>query len=152
MYETFLLVIIWWSSVSIRLVIWWMQWWRCREFHWIYIFLTRYSIWSLLARYLTLNKISLSGPEQRNHELRIFERKIVFSSVVDKYQSEIGNGIWATTNVLNLQTQNLREANMTDWLIDLNIFPFLWWRTSLQMSRSVCKINKNYRAVVFHER
>ena len=34
------------------------------------------------------------------------------------------------------------EANMTDWLIHWNIFPFLWWRTSLQMSRSECKINQ----------
>ena len=80
-----------------------------------------------------------------NKEIMNYEylkEKSFFSSVVDTYQCEIANGIWATTNVLNLQTQHLREANMTDWLIDLNIFPFLWWRTSLQMSRSECKINQ----------
>ena len=78
--------------------------------NWIYIFLTRCSIrlnWFFLPDiqfhlYLrappTPKKIFLCGPEQRNHELLIYLTKRVFLSLmVDIYQSEIANGLKATT-------------------------------------------------------
>ena len=91
----------------------------------------------------TLNKIFLSGPEQRNHELWIFEWKIVFFL---QWWIHINVKLPMECELQQMykiyKTLHLLEANMADWLIYWNIFPFLWWRTSLQMSRSECKINQ----------
>ena len=133
-----------------------VQWWRHRVSLNVYLFLsdiqfnfffslTRYSIsFNYLWAPLALNKIFLSGPEQRNHGLWRFERKVVFFSggYITMWNCQWNKSYNKCIKSTKHDIYLILEANMTDWLIHWNIFPFLWWRTSLQMSRSECKINQ----------
>ena len=100
----------------------------------------------------TLNKIFLSGPEQRNHELWIFERKIVFFFFFSGGYISMWNCQWNVSYNKCIKSRKHYIYSKQTWLIGWYIGIYFPSYDEADVKLSVQDWLKNYRAVVFQER